>query len=429
MKRIYLIVALGMLASFSFAQKKAVKSAKSEMNSNKYDEARALIKPALTDPETANDPETWKVAGDIEYKAFDLEKTNEMTKSISGKAGDEAKMYAGLYNMYDPYLKADELAELPDEKGKVKNKVRKDIIKNLKETYPYYINGGLYYNGKEDYAKASEFFERYWNMPSLPIFANDQEGFNTSDTTFQTIKYYATITAIQGRDHERAIRLLTKMINEPYVDNSTYKESDVFELLASEYTQLGDSVKYVETLRAGASKFPSNKFFTPNLINEYIRAGKNQEALDYLDQAIANDPANSCDLQSVKASLYVESKDYDNAEKAYLQTLQADANCERALEGLGVLYVLQAQDLKEKVAQTTVRKEQIEIDKQTVDKYNKSLPYLEKYRDLLKARGAENKDIRGALMKLQNVYYNLSILNIDKENELKVIDAELKALD
>lgn len=427
MKRIYLVVALCMLASFSFAQKKAVKDAKSAMNSNNYDEARALIKPALTDPETANNPETWKIAGDIEYKAFDLERTNEMTKTISGKSADEAKMYSGLYNMYEPYLKSDSLGELPDEKGKVKNKFRKDIAKALKETHPFYINGGLYYNGKEDYNKASEFFERFWIMPSLDIFKDDQEGFKI-DSTFQAIKYYAAITSIQAKDHARAIKLLNKMNQEPYIDNSTYKPSDVYELLASEYSQTGDSVNYIAILREGASKFPSNKYFTPNLINEFIRAGKNNEALDYLDQAISNDPTNTCDLKSVKASLYVDQKDYEKAQTAYSEALQNDPNCERALEGIGVLLVIQAQDVKEKAGQTTNRKEQVELDKQTVDLYSKSLPYLEKYRDIVKARNAESKDIRNALMKLQNVYYNLSLLNVDKDNELKQIDADLKVL-
>lgn len=425
MKRIYLVASLCLLTSFSFAQKKAVKDAKSTSNT---DEARELIKPALTDPETADNPETWKVAGDIEFKAFDLEKTNEMTKQISGKGANEEKMYTALYNMYTPYLKADSLGQLPNEKGQIKNKFRKDIIKNLKETYPYYINGGLYYNGKEDYKKASEYFERYWTIPELPLFAEDKSGFNTADTTFQTIKYYATITAIQAKEHQRATQLLKKMISEPYVQNNTYKESDVYELLASEYTQSGDSVEYVNILRLGAEKFPSNKFFTPNLINEYIRGGKNTEAMDYLDQAIANDPSNSCDLKSVKASLSVEKKDYKQAEVIYTETLQAEPNCERALEGLGVLYVLQAQDLKDKAGAATLRKEQVELDKQTADAYQKALPFLEKHRDIVKARNAEPRDVKSALMKLQNVYYNLSLLKVDKQAELEAIDKELQDL-
>lgn len=425
MKRTLLVVSLCLVAGFSFAQKKAVKEAKAAMKSN-VAEARELIKPALTDAETMNDPDAWKLAGDIEYKAFDDERSKEQLKEVTGKGGDEEAMYVGLFNMYDPYIKADELGQVPDEKGKVKNKVRKDIIRTLKDAHPFYINGGVYYNDKKDFAKAADFFERYWELPGLKIFKEDPSGFNTSDSIFQTIKYYAIISAIQAQDHPRSIRLLKKINAEPYVANSTYKESDTYELLASEYQTVGDSIAFVAILREGAQKFPTNQYFTPNLINEFIKAGKTNEAMDYLDQAIANAPTTSCDLYSVKASLYAEKKDYVKAGEVYDAAIKADPNCERALEGLGVLYVLQAQDLKEKAGQTTNRKEQSELDKQTADMYQKALPYLEKYRDILKGKAEPDKlDIKQALMKLQNVYYNLSLLNVDKSKELDLIDKEL----
>ena len=426
MKRILFITTLCMFAVFSFAQKKAVKDAKSAMKKNTA-EARELIKPALTDPETASDPDTWKTAGDIEFEAFDRERTLEMQKEITGKGGNEEAMYTGLFNMYEPYVKADELGELPNEKGQIKNKVRKDIVKNMKDVHRFYINGGVYYNDKQNYKRAADFFERFWDMPSLPMFVGEQDAF-VIDSTFQTIKYYAVISAIQSQDHPRSVALLKRIMAEPYIPNGTYKESDVYELLASEYQQMEDSAAYVNTLREGAQKFPSNKYFTPNLINEFIRGGKTNEALEYLDQAIANDPSNTCDLMSVKASLYAEQKDYTRAEPAYTAAIAADPNCERALEGLGVLYVLQAQDLKDRASQATSRREQAEMDKETSELYLKALPYLEKYRTLLNAKNAEVYEMRSVLMKLQNVYYNLSLLDVDKSKELEEVDNAIKAI-
>lgn len=425
MKRIYLLASLCLVAGASFAQKQVVKEAKSAMNSNNYKEARELIKSAQVNDETKDDPETWKIAGDIEYKVFEVEKDKEMTKEMTGKGPDEVVMYTALYNLYDPYVKADQLGQLPDAKGKVKNKHRKNIAKALKDSHPFYINGGIYYNDKNDYANASKFFERYWDLPTLALFEGDETPFNTSDTTYQIIKYYAVITALQSKDHDRSIKLLNRIIAEPYINNSTYQESDVYELLANEYQQSGDSVAYINALRAGASKFPSNKYFAPNLINEFIRAGKNQEALDYLDQAIANDPKNACDLKSVKATLYADQKNYVEAKKIYDEAISIDPDCERSLEGLGILYVLEAQDSKDRASQVTNRKDQLELDKETADLYLKSLPYLEKYRDLLKAKGADGTTMKSALQKLQNVYYNLSLLNIDKSDELKAVEKEL----
>lgn len=430
MKRILLVVTLGVFTTFSFAQKKAIKEAKSEIKKN-TNEARALIKPALTNPETMNDPEAWKIAGDIEYEAFSKERDAQMTQEITKKAADEEKMYTGLFNMYIPYLKADSLGELPDEKGKIKNKYRKDIIKTLKETHMYLINGGAYYHDKKDYARAADFFERYWEMPRNEIFKHDNDGgLVYQDTVYQTMKYYAVITAIQSGNQPRAIKFLNNIINEGYIPNSAYKESDPYELLASEYAQMGDSAKFMEILKVGAKKFPSNQYFTPNLINEFIKSGKKNEAIDYIDQAIANDPSNACNLYSVKGSLYADSeqKDYEKAEAAYQQALTLDLNCEKALEGIGVIYILQAQDIKDQAGQATNRKVQAELDSQTANLYSKSLPSLEKCYELMKARNAEPEDMRLILIKLQNVYYNLSLLNIDKSKEVETISAELEAV-
>ena len=73
----------------------------------------------------------------------------------------------------------------------------------------------------------------------------------------------------------------------------------------------------------------------------------------------------------------------------------------------------------------TDRQKQMENDKKTVELYQKSLPSLEKYAELLKARNANKSDIDGALMKLRNVYYNLSNMGVDKSKELKVVENEL----
>lgn len=246
------------------------------------------------------------------------------------------------------------------------------------------------------------------------------------DSTYQIIKYYAIITAIQADDHERAIELIQRAVEEqPFIENSAYRESDLYELLASEYLQVGDSTKFMEILYVGAEKFPESKYFIPNLINIFIRQGDHEKAMEYLDKAIANDPANTCELGSVKAALLVEKKDYAAAEAEYNKALEQDPNCERALEGLAVNYIIQAQELKEVTATLTNRQQQIENDQKTLEFYQKSLPLLEKYTELLKARNADESEINSALLKLRNVYYNLSLLGVDKSKELQEVEAEL----
>ncbi len=71
------------------------------------------------------------------------------------------------------------------------------------------------------------------------------------------------------------------------------------------------------------------------------------------------------------------------------------------------------------------RQQQVANDKITIDFYQKSLPSLEKYTELLRARSAEKHELESALLKLRNVYYNLSSMGIDKAAELDKVEKEL----
>lgn len=419
MKKILILSLITAFSVVACAQKGVVRDASRSLKSDDLNEARILIKQAAENPETADNPETWKLMGDIGNKAFD----NERTKEMLGKSSNPDVMYNGLMESYQPYLKADSLAELPDSKGRVRNRVRKDISAVLRANHPFFINGGIHFNEKQNFNLASKFFEVYWDIPTLDMF--EDKSIFALDSTYQTIKYYAIITAIQAEDHSRALKLIQRATNEPFVENSAYQESDLYELMASEYIQSGDTAKYLETLNVGADKFPKSKYFIPNLINEFIRKGDSEKAMNYLDQAIANDPANACDLNSVKAALYSEKGDFDNAEAEYKKALTQDPDCARALEGLAVNYILQAQTLKDISAQETDRKIQAENDKKTIEFYLLALPHLEKYTESLKTNEANESDIRSALIKLQNVYYNLSNLGVDKSKELDEVEVQL----
>ncbi len=421
MRKFFILSLVTTLSFLACAQKGIVKDASRSLKSNDLNEARALIKQALVNEETTNDPEAWKLAGDIGDKSFD----NERTQQMLGKSSNDEAMYNGLMESYEPYLKADSLGQLPDSKGRVRNRVRKDISSTLKANHPFFINGGIFFNEKEDYNKASKFFETYWDIPTLELFEDNRNDF-LIDSTYQTIKYYAIITAIQADDHKRALSLIERATAEPFIENSAYQESDLYELMASEYIQMGDTASYLKVLNVGASKFPKSKYFIPNLINVYIREGENDKALDYLDQAIANDPSSACDLYSVKGALFAEVGEFDKAEAEYKKALLEDENCERALENIAVSYILQAQNLKDKSAQQmSDRKLQAENDKKTIEFYLLALPHLEKFSESLHARGADKSEITGALIKLQNVYYNLSNLGVDKSKELDMVEEQL----
>jgi tetratricopeptide (TPR) repeat protein len=403
-----------------FAQKSALRDAKRALGRDDFNEARTLIQQAAKHEETATDPETWKVMGDIGNKAFD----NEHAKAVLGQGVNDKVMFDGLMESYLPYLKADSLSEIPDAKGRVKNRYRKDIASILRANYPFYINGGVYYSEQGDHKKAADFFEVYWNIPTLPLYDGQKDAF-VLDSTYQTIKYYAIISAIQSKDNERALKMIERAVNEPFIENSTFEESGLYELMATEYLTMGDSANYQRSLELGATKFPSSNYFVTNLANIFIRGGDGDKAIKYLDQAIENDPANGCDLYSVKGALVAEKGDFIGAEAEYNKALETDPNCERALEHLARNFIIQAQNLKDVTTTLTNRQQQVENDKKIVDLYQLSLPLLEKLEKLLKERSATEREINNVLLLLRNVYYNLSVLGVDKSKELETVESQL----
>ena len=143
MKRVLLSVAL--LAGafcFSFAQTKNVKDAKKLANQSNPDfgQAEQLINAAMTNGETMNDPETWDVAGFIKQRYVEEEQKKQYLK----KAYDTVGVYNSIIKMCEYYNKCDELAQIPNSKGKIKNKYRKNNAKTIEMNRLELFNAGVY---------------------------------------------------------------------------------------------------------------------------------------------------------------------------------------------------------------------------------------------------------------------------------------------
>lgn len=374
-----------------------------------------------------NDAYKWKQKADEQYAIF-REEQDKQILSGSREAYNEERMYNSLLSLYNYYIQSDQLSQVYEENGLGTNLYVTEIANILKEVRPYFINAGVYYNEKQEYSKASLMFDVYSNYKNLSIFNDERVDSLTEDENEPIIKYYAIVCAIQADDPNKSIELLNRLIAEPYIANETYKESDLYEFLAFQYQQINDENSFIETLKTGAERFPNNKYFVPNLVNEYVRLGNNDEALEYLDRLIDNGSENPCDYLCVKASLLIHIKKEAEAETIYQQALKAEPNCGKALEGLGVLYILQAQNIKDMREREHDSRKQKEIDEEAIYYYERSLPYLKKYHEQLKENNADNYELRMSLTKLQNVYYNLDLLGVKKEKELKMTEKEMDSL-
>lgn len=72
----------------------------------------------MTNPETANDPETWKLAGDFQKAMYDDE---NMKLYLPGGQADTTRLYNSLAKMYEYYLKCDEMEQAKVKSGEMKS--------------------------------------------------------------------------------------------------------------------------------------------------------------------------------------------------------------------------------------------------------------------------------------------------------------------
>lgn len=196
MRKVLFTVALLLTACFVSAQVSVVKEAKSLKS--KPEEAAKAIEPALTNPETANDPETWKLAGDFQKAIYDEE---NMKLYLPGGQADTTKLYNSLAKMYDFYLKCDEIEQAKVQSGELKKpKFRKKNADALKTLRLNLVNGGGDAYNKGDYADALKYFGLFVDVVNEPMFADDDE--LKADTLNALYACYATLAANMLKDNQ-----------------------------------------------------------------------------------------------------------------------------------------------------------------------------------------------------------------------------------
>ena len=392
MKRVLFSMVLLMAVSFAFAQEKNVKEAKSIAGEVKPDFAKAeqLINEALTNPETKDNAATWDVAGYIQKRINE----KEMENAYLRKPYDTLKVYNSVLNMYNYYVKCDELAQIPNEKGKNKNKYRSANSKTILAERPNLINGGIQYFNLNKNEDALKYFAAYVDAATLPMM--EKENLLEKDTILPQVAYYATLAADRVGDKDAVMKYAQYALKD--------KENGQFamQLLTDAYKAKGDTAKWVEKLQEGIVKFPENQYFFANLVDYYSSSNQNDKAMQFADDMLAKDPNNKLYLY-VKAYLYHNMKDYEKAIEFYKKTLDIDPAYAEACSNLGLVYLLQAQEYADKapadINDPNYATAQAEIKKF----YEAAKPYYEKARELK----PDQKDLW--LQGLYRVYYNLNM--------------------
>lgn len=393
MKKVLFSLALLMGAStMSFAQVKVVKEAKSAATSMTpdFNKAEQLIAGALTNDETKNDPNTWNVAGLIQKGIYDA----EIQKAYLQQPFDTIRAYNGVLNMFQYYLKCDELAQIPNEKGKIKNKYRKNNAAAMLQNRGNLINGGIQYFNLNDNAKAMKFFGTYVESASYDMLA--KENLAAADTLLPQIAYYAELAASNAGEYDAVIKYSKIAIND--------KENGAvaMQLASDALKNKGETEAWLKSLEDGILKYPQNPYFFANLVDYYSNNGQAEKAMAFADKMLESEPNNKLFLY-VKGYLYHTLEDFDNAIVYYKKAIEQDPEYAEAYANLGLVLLLQAQDFADATTTDVSDPAYAEAQAKLKKYYEEARPYYEKTRELR----PDNKDLW--LQGLYRIYYNLNM--------------------
>ena len=403
MKKVLFTAALFFAACAVSAQESVIKEAKSAKANP--EEAAKIIEPALADPTTANDPETWKLAGDFQKAIYDDE---NMKLYLPGGKADTARLYNSLAKMFEYYMKCDEVEQAKVKSGELKKpKLRKKLAKELATVRPQLTNAGIEAFNSNNYPNALKYFGLFVDAPASPVFEDNAEIKN--DTLTPLFANYAALAANFVKDNAAIIKYAT--IGKEHKEEGYRSLMCLAEVYGKGETP--DSAQWLATIKEGVEKFPAQEYFIGNLMDFYIQKGKVDEGLTQIDAVLAKNP--SPYFMYVKGVLQYEKKDYDAAIATFNEIIAKNAEfVAEAYSKIGDCYFFQGQSIEEETSKISMDDPKYaEGEAKVKDFYSKAQPFYEKAKEL----APDNKQLWGQF--LLRIYWKLNKAEYDAlEKEL-----------
>lgn len=384
MKKFFLLIAAVSISLGAMAQKGKVTSALSFIDQGELEKAKEALDQALVNESTINWFNTYFAKGKLCQAAYDSDKPNVKA------------FYADpLAEAYASYEKAMEL----DPKGTVKKKIITNFIYNSLAV-SLYNQGGTRFEAK-DFAGALTSFETQIKITESDKFAG----------VVDTGMYYnAGLAAVNAGKNAEAVKYFEKCVEMKYLGVTPYLQ------LTECYQVMKDTAKAESILTSLSSKFPNDKNVILNIIDFYIKAGKNAEAQKYIKDAKVTDPNNSS-LYFAAGIIYLNENKYDDAITELTKSIELKSDVYDTQYGLGAAYINKAYEMNQKANDIMDVKKYNDAVEQINIVYAKALPYMEKALEL------KPNDVY-TMRSLKELYYKLK--QTDKYNTVK---AKLDAID
>lgn len=419
-KKIIFLSAGIMMSGIAFAQKDKLKEARNSLDAATaaqkspdlavaaYTKAKEAIDLAVVNPDTKDKPETWETKAGI----------------YIGMQGNP-KLYAD-----NPYKEG--LAALK-KAIELNPKLSADpqVIQMTANGAFYGYNDGINDFNNQKYAEAYTTFKE-----SADLLGPDKDKRFVLMPIVDTIRaksimfagrnaYYASLGSNANKSEmlTNAVTNLGSTKSSPYITDE--ERVNVYLNLAASYEAQGDKTNEETILKEALAKYPDDKNLKNMDLNLAITGGSKDEAIQKMQTAADKEP-NNADYQMNLGMLYYDaaypkgaaaspkaSEYTSKAEAAYIKAVAIDPNSGTYNFQLGSLYYNNASRIIGEMNNLgTSKADQAKYDnlnKQKDEMFKKSLPYLEKAKDIFNARktkltSEEGREFVNALTGLKEIY-------------------------
>jgi tetratricopeptide (TPR) repeat protein len=389
-KIIFLLSALLLVGGVANAQKKNLSKAKACFLGDPQDlrGAKDAIVPAMADSLTKKDASTWFYGGEI----FSALYNDYLKQEFVSKKKDKGEQKAtSIYSALQYYIVADSLDQQPNAKGKIPAKYRKQIVEKVKSIQKAFLEGGSFYYDQKDYKNALKFFDTYVSYPEIAFLKG--QGLE-KDTIRPSIIYYCGLCATQAEMPSVAVKYY-EQIKDDNVDSKW-----IYARLCEDYSNLKDTANMIRMYKLGVRKFPQENFYVRSLINYYITQSKLKDAMEFVNQALAQDSKTAI-LWNLKGRI-LEQDSMEVAKTCYNKAIELDPEYADPIGNLGrIIYNKAVEELTRVNAIRDDKKYRAEKVK-VRPMFEAALPYFEKAYAL---NPKESDYITG----LVGIYYNLGM--------------------
>ena len=386
MKKIALILFLVSSVTFAFGQKNVRQTASNYLKDGKLDKSLEAINRCVLDPSTAADAKAWFIRGNV---------------------------YLEISNTQDEKFKTLD----PDPLAKALESYRKVIEYDPKKEFYDEISVKLNWQRNKFYNAAVDNYNNKLYKDAMLNFARGAEVMEVANIADTIAILNAATCASLANEKEASKEYYLKLLK------ADYKSPSVYITLSDIYRMDKDSSNALKYVRMGQQEYPGDLRLFLAETNIYLTFNNTQKALNNLKVALATDSTNYSVAfalgtiydnisNDTSNSVEVRNKAFDDAIKAYSQSVRLNADYFEGNYNLGALYVNKAAGINDEATRLPLEATaQYDKLKNEADRYlEMALPFLEKATQL------EPNDIN-TLFTLKQIYVRTN--KRDKANEIQ----------